>query len=569
MNALGELSRPLVSFAPGPSRRWVALRTALAIALPLIGLTAAGYPRISFLAGLGAFAVLYGAGTPVRRRVRTVSLAGAGLLASLVLGALTAGHPVVAIVGMALVGTLATFVTYALQVGPPAGFFFALDLGIANIAVDNGLDPSTLLGVAAIGVVSAIVVGTSDAWFGAHGIEAAAVEEAKSLVERYVREDDPRSLARARRAASVALNQAWTAVTDGHSEDVFGGRLQRVHSRYASAVSRGVDSGDAEVTAELALVEASRARQISLGRPRSWWSIRQALRWPSEDLLVAARVAAAILLAGGIALLLDNAHAYWAAAFAAIIVHNGGSRRVQIQRSVERTLGTAIGLGVFGLLLLLDLGHWGLVALVVVLNFLVQVLVTRNYVLATIVITPLALTIASNVTSSDTTTIIIDRGVDTLIGVGSALVVLVVSGHLGRPELLLRAHARRVVVALEDVLEDLAERRTRTPEGMARHLDHCRQLYVEMLASDQVAARAVQDAPEAVAPYREMEELLAHIGYLVLGATWNPRVRGERERMAQARRALGALTNHPVTRTRSAEDLTAELRRVQQVLTQP
>lgn len=568
MSTLAELGRPLISFAPSPSRRWVAVRAAIAVALPVIGLTLAGHADISFLAGLGVFAVLYGAGTPVRRRVRTISLAGVGLLVSLGLGILTAGHPVVAILGMALLGTLATFLTYALQVGPPAGFFFALNLGIANIAATNGAPAGTILGVAAVGVLSAIVVGTSDVWFGAHGIEAAAVKEAETLVARYLQEQDPEQLARARRSASVALNQAWTAVTDGRSEDVFDGRLQRVHSQYATAISRAVDSADEEVTAELALVEASRARQISLGRPRALWSLRQALRWPSEDLLVAARVAAAILLAGGVALALDNAHAYWAAAFAAIIVHNGGTRTAQIQRSFQRTVGTAIGLAVFGLLLRLDLNHWGLIALVVALQFVVQLLVTRNYAVATIVITPLALTISASVTSADTTTIVIDRGVDTLIGVTAALLVLFVSGHLGRPELLLRAHARRVVLALDAVLQDLAERRTRTPEGMTAHLDHCRQLYVELLASDQVASRAVHDAPEAVAPYREMEELLAHIGYLVLGATWNPRVRGERELMAEAREALSALTDHPVTRTRSAEDITAELRRVQQVLSE-
>ena len=66
---------------------------------------------------------------------------------------------------------------------------------------------------------------------------------------------------------------------------------------------------------------------------------------------------------------------------------------------------------------------------------------------------------------------------------------------------------------------------------------------------------------------REMEQLLAHIGYLVLGATWNPRVRGERERMALARERLGGILDHKVTRTRPAADITAELRSVEAALT--
>lgn len=562
-----DFARPVVSFAPSPVRRWIALRAAIAIGLPLTGLTLAGLPPgQAFLAGLGVFAVLYGAGAPVRRRLRTIPAAGVGLLASLALGIATADHPVLAVVLMTLVASIATFLTYSLQIGPPAGFFFALDVGIGNIAASHGADPWTILGLAAVGVSSAILIGTSDLWFGAHGVEEAAVSSAEGLVEAYVAETDPAAIARSRRTASAALNRAWTAVTDGGSDDRFGGRLQRMHSRYAAAVSRAVDRPDDEVTAELALHEASSARQVSLGRPRAQWSLRQALRWPSEDLLVAIRVLPAGLVAGGIALALDNAHAYWAAAFAVLIVHTGGTRRAQLQRSFQRTIGTAAGLLAFGLILALGPGPWALIALVVCLQFVVEMLVTRNYAAAVVFLTPLALSISASVTDMDTSTIVYDRGIDTLIGVGVALVVVVVSGMLGRPELLLRAHARRVVVALDDVLADLAERRTRTPEEMDDHLDHCRQLYVELLASDQVAARTLADAPEVVAPYREMEQLLAHIGYLVLGATWNPRVRGERERMAEARDMLAELTDHPVSRKRSAEDITADLRRVQMVL---
>ncbi|NYF99530.1 FUSC family protein [Janibacter cremeus] len=566
-SAAVDFARPVFSFGPSPVRRWVALRAALAIGLPLTVLTLAGYPQEAFLAGLGVFAVLYGAGAPVRRRLRIIPSAGAGLLASLALGVATAGHPYLAVVLMAVVATMATFLTYSLQIGPPAGFFFALDLGIGNLAAAHGADPRVILGVAAIGVCSAVLVGTSDLWFGAHGVEEAAVATAEELVEQYITETDASEIARSRRTASAALNRAWTAVTDGGSQDHFGGRLQRMHSRYAAAVSRAVGGPDEEVTAELALHEAASARQVSLGRPRALWSLRQALRWPSEDLLVAARVLPAGLVAGTIAFALDNAHAYWATAFAVLIVHSGGTRRAQLQRSFQRTIGTAAGLLAFGLVLGLDPSHWALIALVVCLQFVVEMLVTRNYAAAVVFLTPLALSISVSVTDMDPSTILYDRGVDTVIGVGVALVVVVVSGALGRPELLLRAHARRVVLALDDVLTDLAERRTRTPEGMQAHLHHCRQLYVELLASDQVALRTLADAPKVVAPYREMEQLLAHIGYLVLGATWNPRVRGERERMALARERLGGILDHKVTRTRAAADITTELRCVEAALT--
>lgn len=564
--AIGDLLRPMTIFAPGPPRRWIAIRVAVALAIPLVGISLVGYPQQAFLAGLGVFSVLYGASAPVRRRLVIIPTAGLGLLSCLGTGALTAGRPFLAVIGMAVAATVAATLTYTLRIGPPAGFFFALDLGIGNLAVGHGADPRLVLAIPAIGVLSAIVIGTSDLWFGRHGVEEAAVASAEAQVERYRDEADPERVPGARISAAGALDQAWTAVTEGGSEEMHGGRMQRVHNRYVSALSGAVGGPDEEVTGELALKEAARARQVSLGRPSASWSLRQAIRWPSEDLLVASRVAVATLLAGGIAMAMDNAHAYWAAAFAVLIVQVGGTRHAQLQRATQRTIGTGLGLLAFGLVLRLGLDHWALVAVIVGLQLVVEMLITRNYALAVIFLTPLALSISAAVTGMDTDAIVVDRGTDTIIGVGCAILVVIITGRLGRPELLLRAHGRRVVEALDDLLADLAEGRTRTDEGMRRHLDHCRQLHVELLASDAVARRAVIDAPTAVAPYRGMAELLTDIGYRVLGVTWNPRLRGQRERMASAREALAPVLAHRVTRSRSAEDITADLRRVEAAL---
>lgn len=91
---------------------------------------------------------------------------------------------------MGLAATIAAVLSYALQVGPPGAFFFALVTGIANIAASHGADPLTILGFAAVGVLSAVLVGTSDVWFRGHGIEDAAVGHAEVEVERYLSETD-------------------------------------------------------------------------------------------------------------------------------------------------------------------------------------------------------------------------------------------------------------------------------------------------------------------------------------------------------------------------------------------
>ncbi|MGO1173282.1 MAG: FUSC family protein [Actinomycetaceae bacterium] len=202
--------------------------------------------------------------------------------------------------------------------------------------------------------------------------------------------------------------------------------------------------------------------------------------------------------------------------------------------------------------------------LVVLLQGTIELVVTRNYVLAVTLITPLAMTISATVTDMDTDTIVWDRFLDTLIGVGTAVVVLVLSG-LGGKELVLRAHARRVAVALDSVLADLVAGEQDTPDGIRRR----QHLYVELLESDTVARRALADAPEEVGPFREMERVLSDIGYLVLGASWHQHLWGRRERFGRAREALAAVLARRVTERRPAAELAAELQAVDDALRSP
>jgi hypothetical protein len=80
----------------------------------------------------------------------------------------------------------------------------------------------------------------------------------------------------------------------------------------------------------------------------------------------------------------------WAAvACAAVLVHD--ATRTTVRRAGHRAAGTAAGIGVAGLLLAAAPGTVALVVLVVVLQFVVELLVARNYTAAVVFITPLAL----------------------------------------------------------------------------------------------------------------------------------------------------------------------------------
>src|SRR5690606_4428170 len=106
-------------------------------------------------------------------------------------------------------------------------------------------------------------------------------------------------------------------------------------------------------------------------------------------------VGLATLLAGARAAAFDMERAYWAIAAALLMLHQGFDWPRSVQRSVERTLGTWVGLLLAGAILWHQPGGAWLVLTVMALQFVIEVAVVRNYAIAVVFITGAALTIAS------------------------------------------------------------------------------------------------------------------------------------------------------------------------------
>ena len=103
-----------------------------------------------------------------------------------------------------------------------------------------------------------------------------------------------------------------------------------------------------------------------------------------------ARYFVAALVAGGIGLASGLPFPYWAqvAAVAPLASPGHGAR---VEKAVHRLVGTALGVVVASFLLSFPAEPWQLVVWVVVLQFLAEMFVLRNYSLALLFITPLAL----------------------------------------------------------------------------------------------------------------------------------------------------------------------------------
>lgn len=335
--------RELLKVGPHAEAHWVALRTGIAVAVPLTVLTATGRTQWAVYAAFGAFAAVYGRGSGYRRRAHMQVAAAITLT--------------VAVVGGAAVSAL-------LGTG-----------GSARWAV---------VGASALVAVAGSLVGDAVGWRPAGPLFAVfAVATCASV---------PAAPADIAAAALVAGCSAAFAVLVGLSGALSARR--RARGRLPSPPS-GLRL----------LVDEPAVR-------------RHALRY-----------AVAVLVAGSVATLVGIGHPAWAMV-AAVAPLSVSDTPGQVLRAAHRVAGTAAGLLVAAVLLSLGLTGGVLVLVVVLLQVVTEMLVVRNYGLAMLTITPLALLMNTLAGTASAGALIGDRAIETAIGAAVGCAVALVSARV-------------------------------------------------------------------------------------------------------------------------------------------
>lgn len=144
-----------------------------------------------------------------------------------------------------------------------------------------------------------------------------------------------------------------------------------------------------------------------------------------------ATVGTAALLAGVIGVLLVGTHWYWAMVGAVAAV-GGAHVTARLIRGVQRLVGTLLGVLIAAGLLALHLPPWLVIVVAVVLQAGAELFVGRNYGIAMLFITPLALLMVSLASPVAPEMLLRDRVIETLIGVTVGTVVAIVSAGLRR-----------------------------------------------------------------------------------------------------------------------------------------
>jgi hypothetical protein len=165
---------------------------------------------------------------------------------------------------------------------------------------------------------------------------------------------------------------------------------------------------------------------------RRAWADRQRISWglEPESRMILGRIVVAAVIAALVSLPLDVHRAYWIDLTIVVILQNGVRVRLTFERAVLRILGTVLGLGVFAGFAALQL-HGVVLGLVLgVLQGISEWVVTKNYGLALLTITPLALLFATQGGTIDVGSDVVTRLADTLIGAAIAVAVLFASWWL-------------------------------------------------------------------------------------------------------------------------------------------
>lgn len=135
------------------------------------------------------------------------------------------------------------------------------------------------------------------------------------------------------------------------------------------------------------------------------------------------------LLAGLIGQTFDDDHWYWAMVAASVVLA-GTATTSRLARSLQRFAGTTLGVLVGAALLWLELPTIGLIFIVIGLQGAAELLIGRNYGIAMLVVTPLALLMVSLAYPTDPTVLVLDRVFETFIGSLVGTIIALVSAEM-------------------------------------------------------------------------------------------------------------------------------------------
>ncbi|MDQ0846219.1 FUSC family protein [Streptomyces sp. V1I6] len=436
-----------------PSDQWFkpALSVVCAALAPNLTLLALGRLDLVMYTMAGSLCALYGHNLPYARRAGTVArvVLGmvTGLAVSLVTASLTDSVAVLVAVG-ALIAAAQKALCDAGRIGPPGNVIFTF-VATAALFVPQRLTqvPGHLALTLGAGTIAWLVT-AGPALLRREGPERRATARALDAAAACAADPGHRS----RHTAAAAVHAARQTLLDAgrptpvrrqlerlllHAEATLTGgavaegradadRAARMHAWAALTRARGpvptlpqTPGGTAEAPGADAWRAARRARRRAARR-----TLLRSLGPRSPHMPIALRTLVGCALAGYAAVALGVDRPYWAVVTAASVFQVNVA--LSWNRALQRTLGNLLGVLAFAAVVpLIRTGPAALLGCLLFFSFGAEALITRNYWLGSVAVTPMALLLVEAGGTHPVGTLIGDRVLDTLIGVALGLIAAV------------------------------------------------------------------------------------------------------------------------------------------------
>ncbi|MBC8639487.1 FUSC family protein [Caballeronia sp. EK] len=504
--------------------RWpIAFRAALSLGIPLLlSWLINGDLSAGLVATLGSFTSLYASDRPYRNRALVLAGIAITFAAAVTAGVAVQGLPHAAVPLVVGIAMLASFFSASLKIGPPGAYMIVLACAAATAMPVTSLPLSHVFLLILAGGAISWLTHMAGALVAPRGPERAALVNAANATAHLLATADEPAREIARHSAALALHEMWIALVNRQPRDVpddgtittlraLGLELHLIFARCNCSRDGTAEQDRVRQIASLACTQTTLDTTMSrlpLGQLRAVERIARDARFGTRAWNIALRVGIAVAIAGSLGEMLGLTRAYWAMAAATLVLHQGLNLQASLRRSIDRTVGTLVGIGLAALVLVLHPTGLSLIATLMALQFIVELLVVRKYAFAVIFVTAIALTIATGGHAiKNPEALLIARGVDTLVGCAVGLLVCAASNIGGRTRSSLAAMLS-LIACMRPVLGYLQTATVTSDEALRSRQSLQDEAFSVMIALDV--------HPEIESVVMRAQEL----AYLISGAAW-------------------------------------------------
>ncbi|MFD3453156.1 FUSC family protein [Streptomyces sp. NPDC058691] len=426
-----------------------AVSVVVAVGIMEGALLALGRLDLVLYAAGGGLCALYAHGRPYAARARTLALVVLGMAAGGAVALTTAALTESTAARVAVTATLAAVhkvVCDATRIGPPGNVIFTFVAASAAFVPQTPGQVPVHVGLMLLGGAVAWLVCMAPALARPHGPERAAVAGALEARARVLAGDG--TAARARHEATAAVNAAWHTLRAAGAGAHRAG-LERLLARAESTGPAGAPLLTAwarELRTARTLPDPGAAGAESRAEARTGPA---PVHGPTARHLVPVglRVGLGSAMAGWVSMAFGVDRPYWAVVTAAAVL--AANTTLSWQRALQRVLGNLLGVLLFTVLVpFTALGAVALIVTALACNFAAEATIARNYWLASVFVTPMAMIMTEFAGAQPAGRLVADRWLDTVVGALAGLAVCFAVPN--------RRAGRRVGTALDRLEGELA-----------------------------------------------------------------------------------------------------------------